>query len=62
MTLRSIMNNNNKPIAFVRELMNGRKEEEILEAEENFREYLLVIKEIAGRLEEEGIDFNELPD
>ena len=56
------MNNNNKPIAFVRELMNGRKGEEILEAEENFREYLLVIKEIAGRLEEEGIDFNELPD
>ena len=56
------MNNNNKPIAFVRELMNGRKEEEILEAEENFREYLLGIKEIAGRLEEEGIDFNELPD
>lgn len=57
-----IMENNNKPIAFVRELMNGRTEEEVLEAEENFREFLLVIKEMADRLEREGIDLNECPD
>ncbi|MFZ1424783.1 MAG: hypothetical protein WAS55_13250 [Saprospiraceae bacterium] len=56
------MKNNNKPIAFVRELMNGRSEEEILEAEDNFREFFLVIKEIANRLEREGIDFSEIPE
>lgn len=43
------MENNNQPIAFVLELMEGQTEEEILEAEENFREILLVIKENADR-------------
>lgn len=45
------MNEENKLIAFIRELLKDKSEEEILEAEENFREYLLVVKEIADRLE-----------
>jgi hypothetical protein len=40
-----------KPIQFIRELCKGKPENEILEAEDNFREYLLVIKEICDRLE-----------
>ena len=42
-----------KPIAFIRELMKGKSEKEILEAEENWREYMLVVKEITDRLENE---------
>lgn len=40
-----------KPIQFVRELCKGKTEEEILEAEQNLREYLMVIKEICDRIE-----------
>lgn len=47
------MNEEYKPIGFVRELMKGQSEKEILEAEENFREYLMVVKEITDRLENE---------
>jgi hypothetical protein len=36
----------NKPIAFIRELCKHKTEEEILEAEANFRQYLAVVKEI----------------
>ena len=43
-----------KPIHFIRELCKGKTEDELLEAEQNFREFLLVIKEIADRLEAEG--------
>jgi len=46
-----------KTSKFIRDLCNGRTEEEILEAEENFREYLLVVKEICDRHEREGKDF-----
>lgn len=41
-----------KPIKFIREICSGKTEEELLEAEENFREYLLVIKEMCDRLED----------
>lgn len=40
-----------KPIQFIRDICKGKTEEELLEAEDNFREYLLVIKEICDRIE-----------
>ena len=40
-----------KPIKFIRDICMGKTEQELLEAEENFREYLLVIKEMCDRLE-----------
>lgn len=40
-----------KPIQFIRELCKGKPENEVLEAEENFRNYLLVVKEICDRME-----------
>lgn len=43
----------NKPIAFIRELCKHKTEAEIQEAEENFRRYLLLVKRIADRLEDE---------
>lgn len=48
----------NKINKFVRELMKGSSEEEILEAEENFREYLKVVWQISQRIdrEKEGKD------
>lgn len=51
------MDNENKelkPIQFIRDLCREKTEDELLEAEQNFREFLLVIKEIADRLEAEG--------
>ena len=45
-----------KPIAFIRELLKDKSEEEILEAEENWREYMHVVLEIAQRLESEKED------
>lgn len=45
------MPNEKKLRAFVHDLMKGSSEEEILEAEDNVRNYLLVVKEIADRLE-----------
>lgn len=57
------MNTNHtpKPIPFIRELCKHKTEEEILEAEENFRRYLLVVRRICERIEREeaareGID------
>ncbi|HRG33563.1 MAG TPA: hypothetical protein PLN76_09815 [Saprospiraceae bacterium] len=41
-------------IQFIRELSKDKTEDEVLETEQNFREFLLVIKEIADRLEVEG--------
>jgi len=43
-----------KPVLFIRELCKEKTEEQIFEAELNFTEFLLVIKEIADRLESEG--------
>ena len=40
-------------IPFIRELCKHKTEEEIREAEENFRRYLLLIKRICERLEQE---------
>lgn len=42
-----------KPIPFIRELCKHKTEEEILEAEENYRQYLLLVKQICERLERE---------
>ena len=57
------MENENKKleqIQFIRELCKGKTEEELLEAEQNFREFLLVIKEISDGLEVEGKIFEDL--
>jgi hypothetical protein len=51
-----------KPIQFIRELGNHRSEQEIQEAEYNFREYLLVIKEISDRLAGEGKTLADIVD
>lgn len=40
---------------FVRAVCMNRTEPELLEAEQNFREFLLVIKEICDRLERDGV-------
>lgn len=51
------MNYEHKEIPFVRELCKGDSEEEIREAEDNFRRFLGVIKRMAERLhEEEAVD------
>ena len=44
---------NDTQIPFIRELCKHKTEEEIREAEENFRRYLLLIKSICERLERE---------
>ena len=49
----SISKENGNQIPFIRELCKHKSEEEILEAEENFRKYLLLIKRICVRLERE---------
>ena len=50
--MNTLKKNDNK-ISFIRELCKHKTEEEILEAEENFRRYLLLIKRICERLERE---------
>jgi|WetSurMetagenome_2_1015567.scaffolds.fasta_scaffold129036_2 hypothetical protein len=47
-----------KPIQFIRDLCKAKSEKEILEAEENFREYLLAVKEICDRLEAKNVSPN----
>ncbi|MCF8247563.1 MAG: hypothetical protein K9J37_21245 [Saprospiraceae bacterium] len=42
---------------FLRDLCNGKTEEELLEVEQNFQDYLLVVKEICDRYEREGKEF-----
>ncbi|MGB5025625.1 MAG: hypothetical protein WBO44_09760 [Saprospiraceae bacterium] len=49
-------------IQFIREVCKDKTEEELLEAEQNFREFLLVIKEIADRLEVEGKALEDFDD
>ncbi|MBK8245379.1 MAG: hypothetical protein IPK88_18275 [Saprospiraceae bacterium] len=39
---------------FISNISKGRNEIELLEAEENFTKYLLVVKDIVERLEKEG--------
>lgn len=53
---------NQKPIQFIRELCKEKTEKEILEAEENFREYLLVVKQICDRIEatNNSTDFDKI--
>lgn len=43
----------NNQVAFIRELCKHKTEEEIREAEDNFRLYLLLVKRICERLERE---------
>ena len=45
-----------KPIAFIRELLKDKSEQEILEAEENWIEYVQVVWEISQRIEREKED------
>ncbi len=55
-------NKESKISQYIRDLCNGNTEAELLEAEENFREYLLIVKEICDRIEREGkelVDFDE---
>lgn len=47
---------------FIRDLCNGKTEEELLEAEQNFQDYLLVVKDICDRYEREGKDFPSFDD
>ena len=59
------MDNENKElntIQFIRELCKEKTEDELLEVEQNFRELLLVIKEISDRLEIEGKDLSDFDD
>ena len=52
-----------KPSKFIREICKGKTEEELLNAEENFREYLLVIKGMCDRIDNEekrDSDFDDL--
>ena len=46
-----------KAMKFLRDLCNGKTEEELLEIEQNFQDYLLVVKEICDRYEREGKEF-----
>jgi hypothetical protein len=51
------------PINFTLEICKEKTEVELLEAEENFREYLLVIKGMCNRIdreEKEATDFDDL--
>jgi len=48
-----MQNETNKPIPFIRELCKHKTEAEILEAEENFRRYLMLVKRICEREEAE---------
>lgn len=59
-----MINKNNKAeiSQFIRNLCQGATVEELEEAEQNFMDYLMVVKRIADRLEFEGkeiIDFDE---
>ncbi|MBK7800080.1 MAG: hypothetical protein IPJ53_13340 [Saprospiraceae bacterium] len=49
-------------IQFIRELCKEKMEDELLDLEQNFREFLLVIKEIADRLEFEGKTLDDFDD
>jgi hypothetical protein len=49
-----------QPIAFIRELCKHKTEPEIVEAEENFRQYLLLVKRICERLEREEAQLTQI--
>lgn len=51
-----------KPIKFIRELCKHRSEPEIQDAEYNFREYLLVVKEVSDRLASESKTLADIVD
>lgn len=59
------MNKDAKPskiFQFVSELCKGKTEEQLIEAEQNFMDYLLVIKEMCNRLERESQGLSDLDD
>lgn len=51
-----------KTLAFVRELCKGLSEEKLLEAEQNFMDYLLVVKEMCDRIERDSQDTPAIDD
>jgi hypothetical protein len=53
-----MINENNKAeiSQFIRNLCPGATEAELQEAEQNFMEYLMVVKRIAYRIEAEGLE------
>ena len=54
-------NKESKISQYIRDLCKGKTEEELVEAEDTFREYLLIVKEICDRMEREGkelVDFD----
>lgn len=51
-----------KQIEFIRKLCKHRSEQEIREAEFNFMEYLLIVKEISDRLVSEGKTLADIVD
>lgn len=55
-------NNGSKTLQFVKAICQGRTEKEIAEAQETFKEYLLVIRDICDRLEREGKKLPEFDD
>lgn len=57
-----IKRNQSKTTKFIRDVCNGKTEEELLEAEQNFQEYLLVVKQICDRQEREGKEFTNFDD
>lgn len=54
-------NKNLKPIQFIQDLCKDKPEKEILEAEDNFRAYLDVVKDICDRIEwdRKSVGFDE---
>ncbi len=59
-----MINENNKPEIshFIRNLCQGATEEELQEAEQNFIDYLMVVKRIADRIEAEGLEIIDFDD
>ena len=45
-----------KPIKFIRKLCEGKSESELISAEQYFRDYLWVLKEMCDRIEVENYD------
>lgn len=54
-SFRGMQEHTPRPIPFIRELCKHKTEDEILEAEDRFRDYLMLIKEISELDEEQGI-------
>lgn len=49
-------NESNVEVSWIRELMKGKSDQEIAEAEERFGRYLQLVKRIAQRLEQQEVE------